>query len=409
VQPAQSRPVLRETAGMRILHITDTMEYASGVSRYIREVTDLFRSKGHVADVWSPPGIGDDVGSLFTRLLGFRYCNDLQRVLREGRYDVLHAHNVLMRLSPLPLREAGMFRIPVALTVHDFNLVCPRKWMITDRNEPCESAFGIACLVRNCRSGRPARVWMPYHNLRWLKTALHRCLLRRYVNVFICPSRVLRDGVQRSLGGVYTAHVPNSVRLLPRPLARPPGARLVYAGRLSVEKGVDVLLRAMPSIVQKHPRVELMIVGDGPARKELESLSLGLQIKDRVHFTGSSEADAVIQTLQGADLAVLPSLWFENGPMVALEALAAGTPLIAARAGGLPELIRDGQEGYLFERGDVQGLADRILLALGDRRWLAEARVQARRAAETEFSPERHYERLMACYASINNPRRGRS
>ena len=250
---------------------------------------------------------------------------------------------------------------------------------------------------------------MPYHDLRWLKTALHRRLLRRYVNVFICPSLVLRDGVQRSLGGVYTAHVANFVRLPPTPPMRPPGEKLVYAGRLSPEKGVDILLRALPSIARKHPHVALTIIGDGPARKELESLSLGLQVKDRVHFTGSSEADAVIQTLQGADLAVLPSLWFENGPMVALEALAVGTPLIAARAGGLPELIRDGQEGYLFERGDVRDLADRILRALGDGRWLAEARIRARHAAETEFSPERHYERLMACYASIDNPRRERS
>jgi glycosyltransferase involved in cell wall biosynthesis len=385
------------------------MEYASGVRRYIREVTDLFRSKGHVADVWSPPGIGDDARSLFTRWLGFRYCNDVRRVLREGRYDILHAHNLFMRLSPLPLREARTFRIPVVLTLHDFNVLCPRKWMITGGDEPCESGFGMACLVRNCRSGRPGAGWMPYHDLRWLKTVLHRRLLRRYVNVFICPSRVLRDGVQQSLGGVTTAHVPNFVRFPETLPGRIPGERLIYAGRLSAEKGVDILLRAFPHVAERHPHLSLTIVGEGPARKDLEGLAASLRIQDRVEFTGSGDADAVTRALQKADLAVLPSLWFENGPMFALEALAAGTPLIAARVGGLPELICDGGEGYLFERGQVRDLADRILQALGNRRWLADARTQARHAAETEFSPERHYQRLTACYASIDNPRRARS
>ena len=385
------------------------MDYASGVSRYIQEVTDLFRSKGHVADVWSPPGIGDDAGSLFTRVLGFRYCKDVRRVLREGRYDILHAHNVLMRLSPLPLREARTFKIPVALTVHDFTLLCPRKWMISDRDEPCESVFGTACLVRNCRSSKPALGWMPYHDLRWLKVAFHRSLLKRYVNVLICPSRILRDGIERNLGGVLTAHVANFVHLPPAPPMRPPGQKLVYAGRLSAEKGIEVLLRALSFIVQTDPRVVLTIVGDGPVRKDLENLAAMLHIRDRVVFTGSREGPEVTRILSESDLAVLPSLWFENGPMFALEALASGTPLIAARIGGLPELIRDGREGYLFERGQARDLADRILQALGDRQWLADARTHARRAAETEFSPERHYQRLTACYASIDNQRRARS
>jgi glycosyltransferase involved in cell wall biosynthesis len=386
---------------MRILHITDTMEYASGVSRYIQEVTDLFRSKGHFVDVWSPPGIGDDAGSLFTRWLGFGYCKDVRQLLRNGRYDILHVHNLFLRLLPLPLREARAFGIPVAWTVHDFNILCPRKWMITYQDEPCKSAFGIACLVRNCRSGRPGLKWFPYHILRWFKTTLHRYLLRRYVNVFICPSRVLRDNIMGNLKDIQAIHVPNFAYLSPTLPDRTPGEKLVYAGRLSPEKGLDVLLRAIPSILQKHPRLVLTVVGDGPERKFLEGLGARLEIQDRLQFTGSLSKDRVSRIIKEADLAVLPSLWFENGPLFALEALAVGTPLIASRVGGLPELIHDGREGFLFERGQAGDLADRILLALGNKRWLSEARLKARQVAESEFSPDRHFERLMACYISM--------
>lgn len=391
---------------MRILHITDTMEYSSGVSRYIREVTDLFRSKGHFVEVWSPPGIGDDVRSWFTRWLGFGYSQKVRQLLRKGHYDILHAHNLFLRLSPLPLREARSFGIPVAWTVHDFNILCPRKWMITNRDEACQSAFGIACLTHNCRSGRPGLQWFPYHFLRWIKTALHRHFLKRTVNVFICPSRILRDKIMYNLNNIHAIHVPNFVHLSSTLPDRTPGEKLVYAGRLSPEKGLDVLLRAIPSVIQKHPGLILTVVGDGPARKFLEGLGSGLRIQDRLLFTGRLEKDIIFRILREADLAVLPSLWFENAPLFALEALAVGTPLIAARVGGLPELIHDGREGFLFERDQVGDLADRLLSALGNRQWLSEARLNARRSAESEFSPERHYERLMACYISMAKQKR---
>jgi glycosyltransferase involved in cell wall biosynthesis len=176
---------------------------------------------------------------------------------------------------------------------------------------------------------------------------------------------------------------------------------MVYVGRLSAEKGVDVLLRAVALVAAKRPNASLKIVGDGPERKNLEYLAAMLHLQDRVAFAGEQDAAAVGRTLREAALAVLPSLWVENCPMVALEALAAGTPVIGVRVGGIPDLIREGETGELFERGSARDLADTMVRALGDARWLRESRQRARHSAETEFSPERHYDRLMEIYESV--------
>ncbi len=147
---------------MRILHITDTMDCATGVRRYIREVTTLFRARGHTVDVWSPPGVGDDLSSLYSRWFGLRYAREVAERLRKGCYDILHAHNISLRLSPRPLQVAHRMGVPIVMTVHDFNLICPRKWMIRNRDLVCGDGFGAYCLVRDCRSGRRGRRWMAY-------------------------------------------------------------------------------------------------------------------------------------------------------------------------------------------------------------------------------------------------------
>lgn len=388
---------------MRILHITDTMDCATGVRRYIREVTTLFRARGHTVDVWSPPGIGDDLSSLYTRWFGLRYAREVAEKLRKGCYDILHAHNIFLRLSPRPLQVAHRMGVPIVMTVHDFNLICPRKWMIRNRNLVCGDGFGGYCLVRNCWSGRRGRWWMAYHSFRWIKTALHRAMLRSSVDLFVAPSAVLCDWLVRSLGAVNAVYIPNFVVLTEMPAYHIPGCKLVYLGRLSREKGVDVLMRAMALIVDKLPNVSLKIVGDGPERKNLESLVEMLHIGNWVAFAGEMDMVASSRALSEADLAILPSIWAENCPMVILEALGAGTPVIGSNIGGVPELVRDGENGYLFERGDAADLANKIMLAMCDRNWLDEARSSARKCIDRAFSSDKHYQMLLAGYNSLSS------
>ena len=167
---------------------------------------------------------------------------------------------------------------------------------------------------------------------------------------------------------------------------------LLYVGRLSREKQLHLLRPVLARI----PEARLALVGDGPARGELERLFAGTG----AHFAGYLSGEALSQAYASADLFVFPSAQETYG-LVVTEAMAAGTPVVAARVGGVPEVIREGENGYSFAAGDVPGLVAGVQQALASRERQAAMRAAAREFAETQSWPAAndeligHYERLV--------------
>jgi glycosyltransferase involved in cell wall biosynthesis len=143
------------------------------------------------------------------------------------------------------------------------------------------------------------------------------------------------------------------------------GKRILYVGRLSPVKGVQYLIRAMKQVHDTIPDARLIIIGSGRERGMLEALSTELGIQEYVQFRGEVPHESVLSFMQQADVFVLPSL-SEGFPMVIVEALACGLPVVGSRVGGMPEIITDGTNGYLVEAKDVRALAEKILFLLHD-------------------------------------------
>jgi len=386
---------------MKILHITDDAGSVGGVQTYLRDLCEILPEAGIDSEVWRPSQSGGVVADHLTRWAGRGYERKLSSRLERDRPAIVHAHNLWMRLSPMPLRAAKKAGIPVVMTVHDYNFVCPRKWMITADGRPCDSGFGGRCLVSNCRGSREGWGWLPYNNLRWLKTALHRRMLRSWVDVFVCPSLHLGAWMRRSLGVERVHHVANFTR---RPAGDPAPAtdphRLLFAGRLSREKGVDVLLRAMPLLLEEHPRAYLTIAGDGPERAALEQLALTLGVKDAVQFIGPLATGELDEQYRQSGIFVLPTLWMENCPVAVLEALANGRAVVATRIGGVPELVEDGMTGLLVQRGDHHDLARRLSSLVGNPARVEEMGRRASAAFNEAYTVEGHVDRLLAIYGT---------
>ncbi|HLD87869.1 MAG TPA: glycosyltransferase, partial [Candidatus Omnitrophota bacterium] len=165
--------------------------------------------------------------------------------------------------------------------------------------------------------------------------------------------------------------------------------------RLSDVKGIDVLIRAMPSVVASFPRVWLMIVGQGPQENDLRMLVDQLGLEKSVDFRSTVQSTADI--LPAFDVFVMPSLQEGLGLSV-MEAMAAGISVVASNVGGLPDLVKDGQTGFLTPVGDSAALGKRINAMLGDPvRALNMARA-ARTLMEKEFSAERMVEGTIKVY-----------
>jgi glycosyltransferase involved in cell wall biosynthesis len=259
----------------------------------------------------------------------------LQAIFATARPDLLHTH-VIDGMSASIWARAKRAGMRVIHTAHDYHLLCPRAFLLTSEWHVC-SRPRLACRI--------------YRNWHVLTT--------RYVDLFISPSRFLLEMHEKA--GLRVAHrgvvhngipQPDDVERVRR--LRPPDShlRFLMLSRLTVEKGVRVVLDA----VARLPRdlgVEIVIAGGGPLENEVR---LAAARDRRISYLGYVDGEAKLQVLSRAGYLLLPSLWYENAPVVIIEAAAYGLGLIGSDIGGIPEFVEPGQTGLLFPPGDAAAL-----------------------------------------------------
>lgn len=318
-------------------------------------------------------------------------------LLDHIRPSIAHVHNIYHHLSPSilsPLRKRG---IPVVLTVHDLKLACPAYTMIA-KNQPCERCRGGR--IHNVAVHRCIKGSFALSSVVLLETLVHRALRLYEDNVdrFIVPSRFmcLKLG-EWGWPKDRFVHIPNFVDIQPFVETTNIGARFVYCGRLQALKGVETLVRAAA-----RAEVPLTIIGTGPEQERLHKLAENLG--SDVEFLGHQPKPKLIAVLQSARAVIVPSECNENAPLSILEAYAARRPVIAARIGGIPELVRHNETGMLFSPGDIDGLTAILRdFASCPRGRLAEMGAAGRQWVESEFTAETYRERLLALYGSLTN------
>jgi glycosyltransferase involved in cell wall biosynthesis len=276
----------------------------------------------------------------------------LAALLAEVRPDVAHLHNFHHQLSPSivdALREAG---VPAVHTLHDYKVVCPNYLLYTEGAvcRRCLSGSFHHAVVHRCVRGSVAA-----SAVAALEMTIHRLrrTLERGIAHFVSPSRFLAERlVEAGTPRERIRVVPNGVDPEAFAAADGPGAGFLYAGRLSREKGVGTLLDAIGKVTEAG----LAVLGTGPLEAELRAHAERVA-PGRVEFTGFLPREELMVRLRAARAVVLPSEWYENAPLAALEAQACGVPVVAARIGGLPEIVREGRSGLLFTPGSADDLA----------------------------------------------------
>lgn len=172
------------------------------------------------------------------------------------------------------------------------------------------------------------------------------------------------------------------------------GRRLLFVGRLAPVKGLAVLFEALAILKRESPEVVLTIAGDGPERAALEAQAAAIGIRDNVHFLGYQSQAQVRELLGQTDIFVLAS-FAEGVPVVLMEAMASGVPVVATRIAGIPELVEDGVSGYLVSPGDAEALADCVAALLSDPALRARFGKAGRAEVEAEFNIAHESRRLV--------------
>jgi len=300
---------------------------------------------------------------------------------------IAHAHNIYHHISPSILSTLRDRGIPVVLTTHDLKIACPAYRMI-NRHGICERCKGgriyNAALNRCMHSSFALSSWVS------VEAYVHRFLKSydRCVNRFIVPSRFyVEKFVEWGWPSSKMAYVPNFIDAAE--IRRGEGKRtgFVYFGRLSPEKGIETLVRAS-ALSGENVR----ILGTGPDSDRLRELAVELNAP--VEFMGFVSGEPLFDCLREARAVVLPSEWYENAPISVLEAFAAGTPVIGAEIGGIPELITP-DRGRTFEAFSVHALA----AAMREISGLSDLELQAMGDAAREYVESTHSKRqyLQSC------------
>jgi len=168
--------------------------------------------------------------------------------------------------------------------------------------------------------------------------------------------------------------------------------RLISVARLIEKKGIEIAIRALAYLVQRH-RITYTIVGDGPMRAHLAALVHELGLANSIVFAGALPQQEVVRLLGESDILIAPSITAGNGdeegiPVALMEAMATGLPVVSSRHSGIPELVEDGIGGLLAEEGNVESLAGKIALLLESPARGQEMGAAARKKVEREFNLE---------------------
>lgn len=334
-----------------------------------------------------------------TLIYSFEAKRKFEALLEEFKPDVIHMNNVHRQLT-LSILDAPYLKrhhVPVVYTAHDYILLCPAYTMVNGGGAVCD-----ACLDRHfmhavssvCVKGSRAKSALAAMEAEFLK--LHHSYDK--IDLIIAPSRFMKSkldeggfaGKTIAMQNFLTdsqmamgAHVANMHKFDDAQA----GARpyVLFFGRLSKEKGILTLVRAFLRAAGLERRADsdagadheeclpdtwdLRIVGDGPEREAIEQLiaSAGPQATSRIHLLGYKTGEDLQREVGNARFTVLSSEWRENMPYSGLESLAAQTPIIGARIGGIPELVEEGRTGFTFESGNAADLRDVLMRAVGVR------------------------------------------
>lgn len=201
----------------------------------------------------------------------------------------------------------------------------------------------------------------PYY--RWLYLLLNPVIRAIWGNAsrLVACSDGLRELAQETDANVNINVIPDGLDLArfepAKRTAYPKRVRILTIGRLIPRKGFQFLIRALPQVLEKaETNFEIEIVGDGPYRDELVHLAENLGVASHIHFSGSVPYAELPEKYRRADIFILPSL-AEGMPLVVLEAMGTGLPIIASRVQGIDELVAAGVNGEVFDPGDVDELA----------------------------------------------------
>ena len=381
---------------MKILLVHNSYQQTGGEDLVVADETRLLEARGHEV---VPYRVHNDQVNVLSKLtVGGRTIwsqpayRDIRSVIARHRPQLVHVHNTLPLISPSVYYAAGAERLPVVQTLHNYRLVCPAALCFRS-GHPCMDCVGKsipwgairhAC-YRNSRTASAAVATMLcVHRLlgTWHKPSVYIALTAFARAMFI----------EGGLAADKIVLKPNFVDPDPG-MGTGAGGYAVFVGRLSAEKGVQTLVDAWRVLGRVIP---LLVIGDGPLAPTVAAAAKEIP---GVTWLGHRAPRDILSLISDATCLVFPSECYETFGRVMLEALATGTPIVAAGHGAAAELVADGVTGLHCRPGDPMDLVAKVTHINSDPVGRARMRAAARKDFQARFTADVNYRALLAIYS----------
>lgn len=400
---------------MRILFINKFLYPKGGSETYCFNLADYLKSRGHSVEFFGMEHESNIAGNslnLYVKNREFKkmsiekifypfsiiYSKEakkkIRKVIEHFKPDIIHLNNFNFQLTPSILYEIKKQKIPVIMTLHDYQLICPNHMLfIEQKNKICEACKGrkyVSCIKNKCihnsliKSVLAAVEGFLYYKLRTYD---------KTINCYISPSSFLKSkfvefGENNDRIFVlnnFIVHDSFSDGDVQK------GNYVLYFGRITKQKGITTLIEACRML----PEIQFVFAGSGDLENEVLSLN-------NIRYVGFKTGTELKKLISEALFSVYPSEWYENCPLSVLESQMYKTPVIGADIGGIPELIQDNVDGLLFKPGDAVDLAEKIKYLYENRNLLSDFSVRCAEKAE-KYSIEYYYKKLLEIYNSAIN------
>jgi glycosyltransferase involved in cell wall biosynthesis len=381
---------------MRILTVHNNYQQPGGEEQIFATETALLESYGH--EVFRYTLDNDQIPSVNPLLLAKNTLwnstvyRDLRSLIRQKKPQVAHFHNTFPLISPSAYYAAKDEGVAVVQTLHNYRLLCPNALFFRS-GRVCEDclgkAFPLPGVIHGCyRGSRSASAMVAatvsFHSLlgTWSKA----------VDLFIVYSQfAMEKFIQGGIPAEKLAFKTNFLHPVPAP-GEGKGGYAVFVGRLSIEKGLGVMLEAWRQLDSKIP---LKILGDGPMAGLVTE---AVKEMPEIEWLGRRPLEEVYEIVGNAAFMVFPSEWYETFGRVAIEAFAKGTPIVASNIGAIAELVDRERNGLLFQPSDPSDLAAKINWLLAHPQELAQMRLTARAEFDAKYTAGDNCTRLIEIY-----------
>jgi glycosyltransferase involved in cell wall biosynthesis len=330
-------------------------------------------------------------------IYNWQTTGNLKRLLKNEKIDIAHLHNIAHHLTPAIIKVLKKNNIPVVMTLHDYKLFCPNYRLFTNGKycEKCLNGKYYNCTLNRCLKNSSIKSL-----LASVEAYLNNSVFKYYnmVDQFIAPSKFIAEMATRSgLDNNKIKVLYNFTEIKDQTSLDVSKDYLLYFGRLSEEKGLDMLTSAMDRI-----DYNLKIAGTGPDFEKLKNLIKSKNLENKIDLIGPKSGQELTDLITNAKAVIIPSIWAENMPMSMLESMAMGKIVLASDLGGMKEIINDGENGFLFSSGNIDDLVAKInrLLSINDLKYIEE---NAKKTVRFMADKDKYYENLIGIYNKLIN------